>query len=323
MFSLLPLPLAKRQDKVHYTKYISFGGGITMLDSLEIITLVEDSVPMNGSFVGEHGLSFLISGKRNGKEVRGLLDVGQSPEVLSHNMKGLGISPGSIDFLVLSHCHYDHTGGAARFVASTGKKNFPVVAHPSIFRSHFKADPVLTSKGIQTGDEREAIEKAGGKLFLSSDPFPLAEGIATTGEIPRETDFEGPGKAFLTLQDGKVAVDTLPDDMGITARVRGKGIVVIAGCSHSGIVNILRRVQSLYPEEPIEGVIGGLHLVNATEEKMEKTLAGIREISPGWVAAGHCTGFPMQVKLSLSLGSGFSPLCVGKRFLVEGDPGKE
>jgi len=82
--------------------------------------------------------------------------------------------------------------------------------------------------------------------------------------------------------------------------------------------------NSQYPQEgAVEGVIGGLHLVNATEEKMEKTLEGIREVSPRWVAAGHCTGFPMQVKLSLSLGSAFSPLCVGKKFVVQGDPGKE
>lgn len=167
-----------------------------MLDSLEIITLVEDSVPMHGPFVGEHGLSFLISGKRNGKEVRGLLDVGQSPEVLSHNMKGLGISPGSIDFLVLSHCHYDHTGGAARFVASTGKKNFPVVAHPAIFRSHFKADPVLTSKGIQTGDEQEAIEKAGESCFFPLPPFRSLKGSPLPVKFPGKRISKGRGRPF-------------------------------------------------------------------------------------------------------------------------------
>lgn len=289
-----------------------------MLDSLEILTLVEDSVPMHGPFVAEHGLSFLLTGKKNGTVVRGLLDVGQSSEVLSHNMKGLGIRPESIDFLVLSHCHYDHTGGVAKFVASTGKANFPVVAHPALFRPHFKAEPVLSSKGIQTGDEREAIEKAGGRLFLSADPFPLAEGLATTGQIPRVTGYEGPGKAFLTLEDGRVAPDSLPDDMGIIALVKGKGVVVVAGCSHSGIVNILKRARELYPDEPVEGVVGGLHLVNGSEEKMEKTLEGIREIGPKWIAAGHCTGFPMQVKLFQAFGTAFSPLCVGKKFVVEG-----
>lgn len=288
-----------------------------MLDSLEILTLVEDSVPMKGPFIAEHGLSFLMTAKKGDRVVRGLLDVGKSPEVLTHNMKGLGVAPESIDFLVLSHCHYDHTGGVARLVASTGRKNFPVVAHPALFRPHFRADPVLSSIGVQTGDEREAIEAAGGKLFLSSGPFPLAPGLTTLGEIPRITDFEGPGNAFLTLESGKAVTDALPDDTGIAALVRGRGAVLVSGCSHSGIVNMLKRVSELYPGEPVEGVVGGLHLTGAPEEKMEKTLKGLREAAPKWVAAGHCTGFPMMCRLADALGDAFHPLSVGKRIMVE------
>ncbi len=288
-----------------------------MLDSLEIVTLMEDSVPMEGHLVAEHGLSFFLKGRKNGREVRGLLDVGQTPEFLAHNMRELGICPQSIDFVVLSHCHYDHTGGIAKFVESTGKNDFPVVAGPSLFRPHFVTAPALAAKGVRTGDEMEAIERAGGRLLLSGDPFPLADGVTTTGEIPRITDFEGPGKRFFTIQDGKVAQDFLPDDMGIAALVKGKGIVVMAGCSHSGIVNILKRVRELHPGEPIEGIVGGLHLVNANEEKMEKTLEGLKEFEPRWIAAGHCTGFPMQVKLFQSFGTRYIPLTVGKRFLIE------
>ena len=287
-----------------------------MLDSLEILTLVEDSVQMHGSLLGEHGLSFLLTAKSGGQVIRGLLDVGQTPYVLSHNMKSLGISPSSIDFLVLSHCHYDHTGGVARFVKSTGKKNFPVIAHPCLFRTHFTVDPVPISKGVQAEDGRTEIEAAGGRLFLSSDPFPLAPGLTTSGEIPRETDFEGPGKRFFTLSEGQVCQDELADDMAVFALVKGKGIVVVAGCSHSGIVNILKRARSLYPGEPVAGVAGGLHLINGTEEKMGKTLEGVREFEPGWVAAGHCTGFPMQVKLASAFGKAFTPLAVGKKFFV-------
>ena len=288
-----------------------------MLDSLEILTLVEDSVPMKGPFLAEHGLSFLLTAKRGGQVVRGLLDVGKSPEVLSHNMKGLGVDPGSVDFLVLSHCHYDHTGGAARFVASTGKENFPVVAHPALFRPHFRADPVLSSIGVQSGDEREAIEAAGGKLFFSSDSFPLAPGLATLGEIPRITDFEGPGSSFLTLENGRAVPDPLPDHTGIAALVRGRGAVLISGCSHSGVVNMLKRVKELYPGEPVEGVVGGLHLVGAPEDKMQKTLEGLREAGPRWVAAGHCTGFPMMCRLAEALGDAFHPLSTGKKIVVE------
>ena len=287
-----------------------------MLDSLEVLTLVEDSVQMHGSLLGEHGLSFLLTAETGGRVIRGLLDVGQTPEVLSHNMKSLGVSPASIDFLVLSHCHYDHTGGVARFVQSTGKKNFPVIAHPDLFRTHFTADPLPESKGVQPEDGRKEIEEAGGQLFLSSDPFPLAPGLMTSGQIPRETDFEGPGKRFFTLSAGEVCQDEMADDMAVFALVKGKGVVVVAGCSHSGIVNILKRARSLYPGEPVAGLAGGLHLINGTEEKMKKTLEGVREFNPGWVAAGHCTGFPMQVQLASAFGKAFTPLAVGKKFSV-------
>ncbi|NLD96326.1 MAG: MBL fold metallo-hydrolase, partial [Synergistaceae bacterium] len=132
-----------------------------MLDSLEIITLMEDSVSMEGHFIAEHGLSFFIRGTKGGKEVRGLLDVGQTHESLAHNMRELGIGPQSADFVVLSHCHYDHTGGIAKFVESTGKHDFPVIANPALFRPHFVMEPVVAAKGVRTGDEREAIERAG------------------------------------------------------------------------------------------------------------------------------------------------------------------
>lgn len=288
-----------------------------MLDSLEILTLVENSAPMRGPFVAEHGLSFLLTARRGDRTVRGLLDVGKSPEVLEHNMKGLGVAPEDIDFLVLSHCHYDHTGGIARFVASTGKENFPVVAHPALFRPHFRADPVLTSIGIQTGDERESVEAAGGKFFLSSDPFPLTPGLVSLGEIPRNTDFEGPGGSFLTLDEGKAVSDPMPDDTGVAALVKGRGAVLVSGCSHSGIVNMIKRVGDLYPGEPLDGVIGGFHLTGAPEDRMKKTIQGIRDGAPRWVAAGHCTGFPMMCRLAEAFEDRFRPLSVGVKIVVE------
>ena len=289
-----------------------------MLDSLEITVLVEDHVPMHGPFLAQHGLSLLLKGVKDGVETRGLLDVGQSHEILTHNMKGLGVAPESIDFLALSHCHYDHTGGVAAFVCSTGKSDFPVIAHPDLFRPHFTVDPSLAHIGVGSADALKKIEEAGGRVILSAAPVPLAEGMASTGEVPRATDFEGPGKRFFTVRDGKTAQDSLPDDMAVTARVRGHGVVVAAGCCHSGIVNILKHVRALYPDEPVEGIVGGLHLVNASEEKMEKTASGIREFAPRWIGAGHCTGFPMQAKLLRDYGMAFTPLAVGATFRVGG-----
>ncbi len=288
-----------------------------MLDSLEITVLVEDSVPMDGPFLAQHGLSLLLRGRKDGREIVGLLDVGQSHEILMHNMKGLGVTPEAVDFLVLSHCHYDHTGGIAEFVRSTGKSDFPVVGHTALFRSHCTVDPVIAHIGVGRADCVAEIEAAGGRVILSDSPVRLAEGMATTGEIPRHTDFEGPGKRFFTITEGRMVQDALPDDMGVTARVKGRGVVLAVGCSHSGIVNILGRVRELYQDDPVEGIVGGLHLVNASEETMRKTVEGIEGFHPRWIAAGHCTGFPMQTRLLQEYGRNFIPLSVGKKFLVE------
>lgn len=287
-----------------------------MLDSLEIVVLMEDSVPMDGALVAEHGLSFFIRGTRDGREICGLLDVGQTPELLAHNMRELGVDPACLEFVVLSHCHYDHTGGVASLVRSVGRRELPVVANPDLFRPHFRSAPVVSALGVRPDDRREAIEAAGGRLLLSRGPFPLTDGIATTGEIPRVTDFEGGPTGFFTLRDGSPAPDQMMDDMGVIARVKGRGVVFLSGCSHSGIINMLRHVRALCPGERMVGLVGGLHLVNAGREAMDRTIEGLREFDLEWISTGHCTGFPMQARLLEEFGDRFVPLSVGRRFFV-------
>ncbi|MDI9370933.1 MAG: MBL fold metallo-hydrolase [Synergistaceae bacterium] len=288
-----------------------------MLDSLEIVVLMEDSVPMDGELVAEHGLSFLVRGTKNGRGVCGLLDVGQTPDLLARNMRELGICPGEIEFVVLSHCHYDHTGGLAALVASVGRRELPVIAHPEVFRPHFKMAPAVLPLGVRPDDRREAVEAVGGVFLLSDVPFPIAAGLTTTGEIPRVTDFEGKARGFYTLCDGAPVPDPMMDDMGMIARVKGRGMVLLSGCSHSGVINMLKRARSLYPDDPVVGVIGGLHLVNASDEAMDGTIEGLREFDPEWIACGHCTGFPMQARLLGEFGDRFTPLSVGQRYVVE------
>jgi len=95
--------------------------------------------------------------------------------------------------------------------------------------------PVVAAKGVRTGDEREAIERAGGRLLLSGAPFPLAEGLTTTGEIPRETDFEGPGKRFFTVRDGEVVQDSLPTTWGLSPASKGRGSSSSPGAAIPGL----------------------------------------------------------------------------------------
>ncbi len=286
------------------------------LDSLKVTVIAEDSVPYESPLWGQHGISLLVEAEKEGLTKRIMVDVGQNFEALSHNMQILGIDPATIDALVLTHCHYDHTMGAAKLVEATGKKNFPVIAHPEIFRPHFINAPFLQHVGIMAGDEREEIEAKGGMLFLTSEPFQIMPGLITSGEIPRNTDFEDAGISLFTIYGDTLMPDPVLDDISLLANVKDRGIVIITGCSHAGIVNITEHALSLFPDEAVEGIIGGFHLVEASEEKISKTVDALGEIGPGWISSGHCTGFKAQVKLLEAFGERFEPLSSGKTFEI-------
>ena len=264
-----------------------------MLDSLKVTVLAEDSVPYESPLLGQHGVSFWLEAERHGHVRRILVDVGQNPDALFFNIEHLGIPLKETDAIVITHCHYDHTRGLAKILNSIGKKDLPVIAHPSLFRLNFISEPFFRHVGVMQGDEPDDLRKAGAELVLTGDPLQLMPGLSTTGEVPRVTDFEEVGISLSTVTENvAVEKDLMKDDIALTARIRGLGAVVVTGCSHAGIINILRH--SLREDEKLEAVIGGLHLVEASEERIRKTAAALEEFSPSLVAAGHCTGFRAQ-----------------------------
>jgi len=240
-----------------------------------------------------------------------LVDVAQNPDALLENMKKMGIAASCIDAVVLTHCHYDHTQGLGRILKETEKKDLPVIAHPDIFRLNFITDPYLRHVGVMEGDRREDIEAAGGSLFLTRDPLELMPGLITTGEVARATDFEEVGIALYTIAGGKVQADLMMDDISLVARVKGKGLVIITGCSHAGIVNIVKQAVAITETEKVHGIIGGFHLIEAPVARIQKTAQALKEFNPDWVYAGHCTGFRAQVELFQILKDRFSPLHTG------------
>lgn len=284
-----------------------------MLDKLTVTVLAEDSVPYESPLLGQHGVSFWLEAERNGITKRVLVDVGQNPEALLFNVGKLGIPLAKTDAVVLTHCHYDHTRGLARILEAIGRKDVPVIAHPALFRLNFVTDPFFQHVGVMQGDRAEDLRAAGAELVLVSGPLQLMPGLSTTGEVPRVTDFEEVGIALSTLdENGRVVPDSMPDDLSLAARIEGKGLALVTGCSHAGIINILRHV--LTPGEKLEAVIGGLHLVEAPDERIEKTVEALAGYSPSLVAAGHCTGFRAQAALYRVLGKRFTPLGSGTVF---------
>ena len=190
------------------------------LDSAKVTVLLDDYAGYESRFLAQHGISILLEAVYEGKQYRILLDVGQSAYPILHNMELMGISPSSIDAIVLSHCHYDHTGGLVEFLKAAGKRDFPIVAHPDIFRENYAFRPIIQNIGVSQDNSREAVEEAGGRMCLVWEPLEIMPGVMVTGEVPRRRDFEKPGIGTWNVKDGKVTPDEIVDDISIVVKVK-------------------------------------------------------------------------------------------------------
>ncbi len=283
------------------------------LDSLKVSVLAEDSVVYESPYLAQHGVSFLLEGS-SGSDIRYILvDVGQNSQALLHNMSLMEISPSCVDTIVLTHCHYDHTQGVVKMLQQIGRNGIRVVAHSTIFRPHFITEPYERQVGIQPEDSRQKMEASGASVLLSKEPIQLMTGMSTTGEINRRTDFEEVGIALKTREAGEVKEDHMLDDISVVAKIRGKGLVVITGCSHAGIINILLQAKEMTGCDRIEGIIGGFHLIEAPEARILRTVAELVRLKPARIIAGHCTGFRAQVELFNAFRDEFAPLRTGMR----------
>ena len=283
------------------------------LDNLTVTVVAEDSVLYESPYLGQHGISLYLEA-RSGATVRNILvDVAQNPDALLDNMRLLDIRAESLDAIVITHCHYDHTQGLVRILEAAAKRDLPVILHPGLFRLNFVTEPFLRHVGVMGDDSREKIQPAGGMLFETRESLQLMPGLVTSGEIERKTDFEEVGIALNTLAAGRIVEDTMPDDLSVFAVLRDRGSVILTGCSHAGVVNICRQCIQMNDDIPIDTLIGGFHLVEASEERIRKTAAALAELKIRSVLAGHCTGFRAQAELFKAFGDRFTPLRTGMR----------
>ena len=249
----------------------------------KITTLVENAVPIMGDrkLIGEHGLSFLI-------ETRGhrlLFDTGQYL-ALENNTRVLDIRLAGIDSVVLSHGHYDHTGGLPHLLNCDS--GFSLYAHPDVFaRKLMKRKGRYREVGIPI--RKKDLVKNGVKLVLGSAPMEITSGILTTGEIPLESELESVAGGFFIDKNGRKIPDSLVDDLALILKT-GKGPVVVLGCSHRGVINTLSQVRKIIGEKSIYAVIGGLHLVKTDGKRLEAIIKHLKRFDLQKIVVGHCTG---------------------------------
>ena len=269
---------------------------------------VERYGPKKEPLLAEHGLSMHVRLGREGQEI--LLDAGFTKVTLPYNLSRLKIGP-RVDQIVISHGHRDHTAALLDFLRMAGKRT-PVVVHPDAFLERW----FVLSDGSKIGpwqEKEQEWEEAGAELVYVEEPYELGPGCLATGPIPRSTDFEkGMAQAYYR-KEGELVHDPISDDQAVVVNVEGRGLVVIAGCAHSGIVNTVLRAQGITGVEQVWAVIGGFHLGRATTEQITRTIAELRAIGPRLVMPTHCTGFAAVHLLAEAMPDEFVVGAVGTR----------
>ena len=251
-------------------------------EPVRITTLVENTAGLSGA-LGEHGLSFWLETP----SWRVLFDTG-SGVVLEDNARTLGVDLSLADAIVLSHGHYDHTGGLS--IARQAAPQAKIFHHPAAFAPKYACMPDGTSRYIGAPPaSMEAARQGNGLMVSTKTPTQVAHGLFVTGEIPRVTGFEDTGGPFF-LDESCEQPDPLVDDQALFYE-SPRGTVVVLGCAHAGVVNTLHHVRRLTKNRPLHAVLGGLHLLWATEERVSRTIEALQSFDIAHLGIAHCTGF--------------------------------
>jgi len=262
------------------------------------ITTLSENTASNGDILAEWGLSILIETG----QASILFDTGRSISA-GHNADTLGVDLGRVDKIVLSHSHGDHTGGLKEVLRKMWKE-VEIVAHPGVWEAKYARRQGEADRYIGIPFQRYELENLGARFNLTKEPVALADNIMTTGEVPMVTNYEKVDSALFIREETGWQPDTVADDQAIIISTPS-GLAVILGCAHRGIINTLYHAQKLTGTERIRAVIGGSHLLDASEERLWLTIAALRELGVPRLGLCHCTGLPAACLLAQEFGEGF------------------
>ena len=270
------------------------------------------------ALIAEHGFSVLVTVTKAGREHRFLFDAGTSPDGVIENMRRLDIDPGSIEAIVCSHGHFDHTTGIDGIVRALGRASMPVLIHPDFWRQRRMLLPGRDPFEMPT-TSRRALTETGFEIIEERQPsFLFDRSVLITGEVARTTGYEPGLPPQQAWTGGSWEPDPLVlDDQAIIINVAGKGLVVLTGCGHAGVVNITRYAQRLTGGQPLYALLGGFHLNGpAFEPLIPRVLDDLAAMNPGALIPAHCTGWRAQHAMSARFPSAFIPNTVGTNFLL-------
>lgn len=277
--------------------------------------LFEEGETLDGLHA-EHGFSMLVSVYRGDETSHLVFDTGMSPDGMTANMHRLGLDPRDIEVVVLSHGHFDHTTGLDGFIRAIGRPNLPIVVHPLLWTRRRISLPGVEPIEIPTLSKR-SIEGAGFDIIESRQPsLVFKNSVLVTGEVARTSGFE----TGMPFHEARRATAWEPDplildDQALVVHVRGLGLVVLTGCGHAGIVNIVRHAQRLTGIDHVHAIVGGFHLSGPLfASVIPPTVDALSVLAPQVVVPAHCTGREASNALAAALPDAFIQNSVGTCF---------
>jgi len=268
--------------------------------------------------IAEHGFSVLIRIRVGDKQAQVLFDAGLSRRGILHNLDALEISLQEVQAIILSHGHADHALGLPGVVERLGTRNMPLILHPDAYLERKLVLPNGDEIGIPAPkltdfhrENIEIVEEVGPSMLVD-------EMVLVSGEIARTNDFEKGFPIHYAKRHDEWEPDPLiMDDQCALIHVKGKGLIVITGCGHSGIINTIRNAQTITGIQKIYAVIGGFHLTGGYFEPIiPATIAELKEINPRYLMPGHCTGWAATHQIARAMPEAYIPNSVGTTLIL-------
>lgn len=270
------------------------------------ITILCENLVGRLTGLGEHGFSAFIETDHGNY----LFDTGAGRTILFNSLT-LKKDLRSVKRIFLSHGHYDHTGGLSEVLKLTGKVN--IHTHPHVFMDRIaimKEEEKEIKRFVGIRYKKSYLESLGANFIFNTEFTQIEEGIFFTGEVPRRTPFEKPDPRLFSEVDGQRSHDLFLDDQSLILETP-KGMILILGCAHSGMINIINHVIQKMGRDKFYAILGGTHLDFLTSEQLEESIKSLKSLEIDKVGVSHCTGMRAAFRLHQEFGDRFFYGCVG------------
>ncbi len=307
------------------------------VDRVEILTVLDNTIDMlldsspqvkrlplqydaltRESLVAEHGFAALVTVSTGDASDSLLFDAGLSKNGLMHNMDVLEVRPRELHAIVLSHGHADHTQGLMGLVERMGERKIPLLLHPDAFLERKLVFPDGHELHLPPPDRRILSEEGIEFITERGPSYLLGDLVLVTGQVHRSTPFERGFPIHYARMRNQWRQDALiHDDQAVVLHVKDKGLVVLTGCGHAGVINTIRHAQGVTGIQKLYAVIGGFHLTGALFEPIiPPTVAALKELNPALIVPSHCTGWKAVHALARELPLAYVPNSVGTRLIL-------